>query len=344
MSRGYHSYRGRASGKKIALVIVLVILLLLSGALFFLQNHLVYHSDGSVTLELPFFSQKEEDTTQPLDTEDEEPPKTPIEILPSDEELIWDAPLKGESLNATELTEDTYPALAAEDYTGAVIEMKGFNGTYYYLSQYAKEKALDPQAVTMLQVESALSTRGNLNAVAAIGCFHDSFAAYSDMTGAGICQKSGYIWYDDLRSHWMDPAKEGTAAYMTDVIRECLDLGFQEILLTDFTYPTQGDLSQIDYSYHQYPKSEYLQQFLLQLQETLGETRISLSYTQEQLISGQNSTSGISIKAFLPYIHRLFITEVTDLDAVKEAILTAGGEDALNRTVVRMEGSTLYQK
>lgn len=344
MSRGYHSYRGRASGKKIALVIVLLVLLLASAAYLVLQDYIVYHSDGSVSLELPFRFQEEQQDTTDQPSEEEDPSATQIEILPTEEELIWDAPLKGKIVAPQELTKDTFKTLADEGYTGVVVELKGFNGMYEVQSDYAKEQAILEDAVTKASLKAALSQRGSMNAIAVINCFHDSFAAYGDMAGAGICQKSGYIWYDNLRSHWLDPYKEGTITYLSDVMAEALSLGFQELVLTDFTYPTEGKLSLIDDSYRTVTKTEALLNFLLAMQEKLGETRISVSYTEEQILTGQNETSGISVKDFLPYIYRLVITEVEDLSAVEAAVLEAGGEEALKKVVILQKGSDVYQK
>ena len=57
------------------------------------------------------------------------------------------------------------------------------------------------------------------------------------MESAGICQSSGYIWYDNLSYYWLDPAKEQARDYIVDLALECARLGFDELLLEEVTYP-----------------------------------------------------------------------------------------------------------
>lgn len=314
-NRGYHSYRGRPKTGKILLAVVLVILLLLSGSYLLLQDYLVYDSDGSISLDLPFLRGKEKTE------EDQE--NVNLEILPPDGEEGGQT-AAGETENALAMNAQALCAqgLPQSGYDAAVVEMKGFNGTFQYSSRYAAAKALADDAVTQTQVTEALSAAGDgLRLTAQVGCFHDSFHAFADMTGSGICQSGGYIWYDDLRSHWMDPAKEGTRTYMAQVANECVDMGFEEILLTDFGYPTAGDLSQIDYSGLTVTKTEALTGFLTSLKSRLPEdTALSVELTEEQILGGADETSGVDAAAIAPLVDRIYLPSLTDEAAVREVV------------------------
>lgn len=312
-NRGYHSYRGRPKTGKILLAVVLVILLLLSGSYLLLQDYLVYESDGSISLDLPFLRGKEKTEEDQGDVD--------LEILPPDGK---DGQTAGETENALSMTAQELCAkgLPQSGYDAAVVEMKGFNGTFQYSSRYAAAKALADDAVTQTQVTEALSAAGEgLRLTAQVGCFHDSFHAFADMTGAGICQDGGYIWYDDLRSHWMDPAKSGTRTYMAQVADECVDMGFEEILLTDFGYPTTGDLSQIDYSGLTVTKTEALTGFLTYLRSSLPEeVTLSVELSEEQILGGADETSGVDAAAIAPLVDRIYLPSLTDEAAVREVV------------------------
>ena len=341
--KGYNSYRGRTSKGKIALVVVLILLLLLSGGYLILQDHIIYESDGSISLDFPFLNRED----PPADNGGE---KLPVEILPGDDEeeqTPETVPVLAKELSAADLSASALGQLANEGYNGVVVEMKGFNGTFYYTSQYAANKALAEQAVSQSAVQEILSRTNVLTAAARVGCFHDSFHAFADMTGAGICQQGGYIWYDDLSSHWMDPAKEGTRTYMAQVLRECVDMGFDEIILTDFAYPTRGNLSQIDYSGLTVTKSQALADFLTAMREELGDAAaLSVELSQEQILGGADQVSGVDPAAVLPLVDRVYVTGLTDRQAVENAVAEAVGEGNLPALVeVTQQGDTrVYQQ
>ena len=73
-TRGYRSYRGRTPKGKIALTVVLVLVILVSAAVIWVQNYVVYDEDGRAHLELPW--QAEE--TPPVQEGD---PSEDVEII-----------------------------------------------------------------------------------------------------------------------------------------------------------------------------------------------------------------------------------------------------------------------
>ena len=77
-TRGYQNYRGKKSGKRILLVVVLILVLILCAGYLILQDYIVYDSSGNISLNLPFFSQEEPDTAKTNDSGGE---RLPIEIV-----------------------------------------------------------------------------------------------------------------------------------------------------------------------------------------------------------------------------------------------------------------------
>jgi hypothetical protein len=63
----------------------------------------------------------------------------------------------------------------------------------------------------------------------------------------GLKNTGGFLFYDGNNTNWLDPSKEATRAYLSALAVECAELGFDEILLTDLSYPTKGKLDKIAY-------------------------------------------------------------------------------------------------
>ena len=59
-TKGYNSYRGRMSGGKIVLIVVLALVLVGALAYLALQNYVVYDEAGNATIDLPFFHRKDD--------------------------------------------------------------------------------------------------------------------------------------------------------------------------------------------------------------------------------------------------------------------------------------------
>lgn len=58
-------------------------------------------------------------------------------------------------------------------------------------------------------------------------------------------REDGGLWYDYDSMCWLDPNKPETQQYLADLCAECASLGFDEILLDQFTYPTVGRLDRL---------------------------------------------------------------------------------------------------
>ena len=303
--RGYQNYHGKKNGRRTARIVLLILVVALCAGYLLLQNYIVYNSDGSVVLDLPFLRGGE---TPPA--RDGEEGAMDIEILPP-EDPGRDADQEGfsvaeESLYA--LWEDGDPAPPAS-CRGLVCEMKGETGVFYYQSALAAEGAVDSRAVSRSGVSELLSGERDWSAVAAIHCLRDDFYALSDMEGAGICQSTGYIWFGVDNSHWLEPAKPGAREYLCGVAAECRDMGFDEVLLRSLAYPTQGNLYKIDSSGLELSREEALEALVREIREALGqETLLSVELPAAQLLSGGESGAGVDPARILPLVDRLYLT------------------------------------
>jgi len=318
-TRGYSSYRGKKSAGRIALIVLLLLVLLAACTYLILQNFVVYDSDGSIHLDLPFFQKEDGGAGE----EDEVLELPPVEIITGeteDPQKETVPPLRYESISVGDVCrteEDPLNRLLQAGNTGVVVEVKSDNGFFHYTSPQAHRQAVADDAVSNTLLSAAIA--GDVHTAARLSCFHDSFHAFSDMAGSGICQASGYIWYDNLSSYWIDPSKEAARAYLIAVASECVEMGFDELILTEFGYPTKGNLSQIDYSGLGMSKEDALELFLSELRESVGEEIvISVEVSEETVLAGGDSAAGIDLARLAVSVDRICVA-ASDRAAVEEA-------------------------
>lgn len=182
-----------------------------------------------------------------------EPPEEPtINILYDDgsETVVQRnqalAQMNGCYITAQMLTDDiaAVEALIREQPKGTAImlELKSGSGTFYYdteLPQASVSSRIDKEAL-----ESLLSylAKADYYIIAQIPAFRDR--AYGlENTSSGILHSSGgYLWAGSDRCYWLDPAKSGPRNYLISIGTELRDLGFDEVVFTDFSFPPTEDI------------------------------------------------------------------------------------------------------
>ena len=322
VTKGYRSYRGRAPRGKIALAVVLVLVIVASIAAMVLQEYcMVYDADGNARLEFPWQRQDTDQTEDPLPegTEDVEVTVQAPET-PDGARVLWltDTPLTTAS-GAEGLTEQGYDAVA--------VTVKDSSCSVYYDS----EAALPAARKTAASTAEALAelNGGDVHTIARLACLLDSRAANADVEGRGLKNTGGYIFYDGNNQNWLDPSKEGTRTYLGALAVECADLGFDEILLTDLSFPTEGKLDKIRYPEEGMAAS--LTGLLEALRSALDEAGhedvlLSAELPAEAVLTGQDDTAGVVRADIAPLTDRIYArTIATQAQTLADAVEAAGG-------------------
>lgn len=236
-TKGYSSYHGRMSGRKIALIVVLALVLVGAVAYLVLQNYVVYDESGNAKIEVPFFQKKEKKEQQQdndaadgpgerddlVDTVEPEHPHVKVAALHGvrlpDDCLWWGA----------NYIMDT---LAPEDM---VLAVKRTTGGITYGTSVATPAGVVVETGRPLDCLKTLLGSGRYT-VGQIVCFQDS--AYSRAKpDAALVREDGALWYDGEGQSWLDPTSAETLGYITALVKECGELGFREVLLDRFCYP-----------------------------------------------------------------------------------------------------------
>lgn len=262
-TRGYNSYRGRNKGK-IILMIGLVVILLAAVGFLIIQNYRVYDDTGKVHWEFPFMQHKDgEDKDSAIDPDEVEiERKEPVSTVGKDL-----APLQAKELPLWCLSDDP-TWLLTDAPESVVVNVKTVDGSLAYASEVsAPEAVLKGGETTLPRLRTILDSDHGV--VARMACLCDNTYAYAMTEAAALCREDGTLWWDNYGRYWLDPAKEGTLSYVKALCQEYVDLGFDEIVLDYFGYPSEWE-GEAD-------RTAVLTQFITDLRAALPRgTRISV--------------------------------------------------------------------
>ena len=284
-ARGYRSYRGRGSKGKIILAVILVLVIVASLAFIRMQEYVVYDESGRPRLSLPGESAEQ---TPPEEEEDvnlviqEKTSKTVRAMQLSTAPLtVWD----GAVLTGGTYTDQTCDAVS--------VTMKDAAGHVYFDAAGAVSGAVRTEAGTAAALEAL--NAADTHTIAILSCFHDPLAANADVEGMGLKNTGGYIFYDGSNSQWLDPAKPAARQYLCALAEELAKLGFDEILLTDVSYPTEGKLDKI--AYGTTPQAENLAAFLDEMAAALEpyDVTLSVELPAQVITQGSDDAAGLSL-------------------------------------------------
>lgn len=323
--RGYHSYRGRGSKGKIVLAVLLVLVILASIGFMMMQKYIVYDETGTPKLVLP------EKTGEPQPPEEE-----PVNITIQEQE-------KKPLLQAVELGDDpaAWPAelAAASGQTAFCVTMKASGGQLRYPFESAAAVGGASVAGTASKAAEVLPAllEGEWYSVARISCLRDGGVARSNVDTMGLKNTGGYIFYDGNNENWLDPSKQATKDYVSRLVCDCADLGFDEILLTDLTYPTVGKLDKIAYGFDANYETqaayntEQIANLLAAVKEALGDRDVKLSLELSETVLGNegvDETAGIDLwNSLMARLDRVYVPTVEErvdamvTDALEDGVL-----------------------
>lgn len=359
MAKGYQSYRGRRSLGTKLLVAALTLILVAACGFLFAQRYIAYTDDGGMYLDLPFMridlpAPPAADPSLPEDGGAGEPAE-PAQPAPPPVNLVIDEPAppeepeepdKGAEYGERRLVElaaapadsaDLAAQLAAAGANGFLLPVRDDTGAVYYASSSALTKAVAEGAPTAGQIRDLCAGEGL--AVARFNCLHDSYFAWENMEEAAVCQRNGFVWYDNRSYHWLDPDKALARSYLISLAVECAQLGFDELVLEELAYPTAGRTQKIDYSGNTLSRSEALVQLLKQLREALEPygVKVSLLLEEKLLLAGGDEASGQDLSLLLPLADAVYVS-TEDAAAVSAQLTAIAGENAPALVVMGADG------
>lgn len=120
-----------------------------------------------------------------------------------------------------------------------LLDVKNVKGAFYYSSSVGgtRADAVDTEAMDSLIADLAKSNR---YLIARLPALRDWEFGLNNVD-CGLFLPSGMgLWMDDDGCYWLDPTATGTTTYLMRIVTELEELGFDEVVFTDFCFP-DGD-------------------------------------------------------------------------------------------------------
>jgi hypothetical protein len=125
--------------------------------------------------------------------------------------------------------------------TPVLVDVKNIYGSAYYSSGVVEPRSDQVDIAAMDELLKYLS-RSGMYTIARLPALCDK--AYGrNHVASGIYHKSrGYLWMDGNGCYWLNPANDGTQAYLIQIINELKSYGFDEVVFSDFSVPDSPNI------------------------------------------------------------------------------------------------------
>ena len=235
-------YRTRLRLQRIGAVALLVLLLLILGWfcwVLWLERYVIYTDDGAV---IDFTKSSER-----LSGVEAKPPVSDhtVDIYFNEGENAIETQAELTQMVGYYVTVDDLLAdfagvreqiISLPTGTPVMLEVKSRYGYFYYPSQIGGvqfSSSVNVEDVKNLVNE--MQMRG-LYIIARIPAFRDYLYGLNNTT-SGLPVKGGYLWMDEEGYYWLKPKDAGTIGFLTSIILELKEMGFHEVVLSDFRFP-----------------------------------------------------------------------------------------------------------
>ncbi len=120
--------------------------------------------------------------------------------------------------------------------TPIMVDVKSIYGNFFYSSGVSTRRNGDLDIEAMDELIAWLA-ESELYVIARLPAFRDYHFGREHVSD-GIYLPSGIgLWMDDAGCYWLNPTRQGTITYLTQILAELKLLGFDEVLFYDFSIP-----------------------------------------------------------------------------------------------------------
>jgi len=319
------------------LAVVLVLVIVIAAGVIYLQQFIVYSADGRRQIVLPWQTEDEKKTPPPEDQGED--PTGDLDVIVQEPEDPAPKEIIALSFPTQELWQNTWAEfrnlalgdLASGPYNAVAVRLKTANGTIYFDSANAVSGAVDvaeDPGETAAALDLITSQEG-LYTIASMSCLQDFKAANADVEGRGLKNTGGYIFYDGNNSLWLDPAKPGAREYVCALAKEIAELGFDELLLTDFSYPTVGKINKINYN-TEAALEDNLDLLLTDLNAALEsyDILLSMEIPEAVIAEGPDTVAGLNLSRLVGKVDRIYaVTTPEKAESLSGIVAQAAGAD-----------------
>ncbi len=272
------SYRTRLLLRRIlgitAMVLVVAVVITVCSVLW-LQRFVVYTDDG---VKLVFDQPKRLPASQLP-----QPTSTPaVTIHYSDQPFREGLPqLIGYHIEAQDLMDDPEAVRQKLEHlpagTAVLLDVKGYRGYFYYSTAVGRNTSSSYDIDKMDDLIRWLAG-SDLYVIARLSALRD-FDLARNNNSCGLAKTNGVLYADDGRygiGYWLDPTDETVLRYLTQVLQELRQLGFDEVVLQNFRYPNTDKLA------FKGDRAAALQQAATQLMAACADENFTISFASSK--------------------------------------------------------------
>lgn len=128
--------------------------------------------------------------------------------------------------------------------TAVLLDVKGYRGYFYYSTAVGRNTSSSYDIAKMDDLIRWLAG-SDLYVIARLSALRDFDLAWNDHS-CGLEKTNGALYADEGRygiGYWLDPTDDTVLRYLTQVLRELRQLGFDEVVLQNFRYPNTDKLA-----------------------------------------------------------------------------------------------------
>ena len=235
---------------KITLVVVLILAVIWSCWMVWLDRHIIYTREGA-QLDFSLTENSFGEGTLALPPEDRVTASIYFDVASGSENMETVlAQLDGYYITADMLVNDIDTVRAAVSVlpvgSAVMVELKNIKGNFYYSTALEDAKTVKDVDIEAIDRLIADMNGRNLYTIATVPALRDrAYGLSHTNNGLSFVGGNGALWLDDQNCYWLNPGKSGTQSYLQSIAAELRNLGFDEVLFTDFRFPNTEEL---DYS------------------------------------------------------------------------------------------------
>ena len=121
--------------------------------------------------------------------------------------------------------------------TPIMVDMKGPFGTFFYNSKLGE--AIQSQSTNIAGVQQLLDrmNKKGFYKIARISALRDRTYGENHVTSGLYMLSRAGLWMDEGGMYWLDPPNASTITWISSVVLELKEMGFDEVLLDNFRFP-----------------------------------------------------------------------------------------------------------
>ena len=249
------SYQARTRIKRIFTVITVVLTVCVVAWLcwlVWLDRFVVYDRVAGVRLD---FSQEDFQSGVPVRLP---PAREPVRLVYQDQDLDGNTPAQTKPITGYYISLDdlkinsktgksNIEAVRAQleglpEGSAVLLDVKNHLGAFYY-STMVGEKHADNVATEEFNSLIEYLTGGEFYVIARLPAFRDRHFGLNNIpSGLSYEGGGGALWLDKGNAFWLNPTKEKPLSYLISITKELKNMGFSEVVFTDFCFPEADNL------------------------------------------------------------------------------------------------------